>query len=178
MAAVFSAAGASLTPWGLQGGTSEDGYRASTRVLSILRAHPTGCRPPTLHHAKPRQLLLGRGGGLASAQGQAAACSLVGKRAIPEVAPPTWFWGFLVLMVSAEGLFNLSTGDLVGHGHPGGLATLELQILLLQQALGLPLSLQLLQAPLLLLLLGGWGSQEWIPPYRHRAWVFISTNVD
>lgn len=66
---------------------------------------------------------------------------------------PTWVRAFLVLMVSAESLLNLGAGDLAGGGRPGGLATLELRVFLLQQPLRLLLALQLLQAPLLLLLL-------------------------
>ena len=72
-----------------------------------------------------------------------------------------------MLLVSAERLLNLGAGDFAGHGHPGGLAALELRVLLLQQALGLLFALQLLQAPLLLLLLGGWVGQGWptLPPW-------------
>lgn len=106
-----------------------------------------------LHHS-PGSFSGAEEGALDSARGSPTACPLLGKKAALE---PTWVWGFFVLVVSAECLLDLGPGDLAGRRRTGGLAALELRVLLLQQALRLFLALKLLQAPLLLLLLGGKG---------------------
>lgn len=107
-------------------------------------------------HLAPRGALAASLGARRGSNGLKVHCLCSGQKCSSRAGcRPTCVRGLPELMVSAQRVLDLGPGDLAGRGHPRRLAALELGVLLLQQALRFLLTFQLVEAPLLLLLLQG-----------------------